>query len=110
MARPSTSRTWPFTRARPPPRSSSRRVMTSNVRQPLLRDVQAEHRRVRVRAERVNVVQHQMLQLRAFGQQVRQHAVAQQVGDLVPVADRMQALRREIVGVIAAFARLRAPS
>ena len=42
--------------------------------------------------------------LRPLGQQSGQHAVAQQVGHLEPVPGRVQALQREVVGVIAASA------
>ena len=52
----------PLTRARPPPRSSMRRVMTSKVRHAPCANVQAEQRRIDVRAERVDVVQQQVLQ------------------------------------------------
>ena len=49
MARPSTRRTRPLTRARPPPRSSRRRVMTSKVRHAPLLDVPAQQGRDRHR-------------------------------------------------------------
>ena len=104
MASPSTRRTWPLTRARPPPRSSSRRVMTSKVRQPCCARCRPNIAGSGVRAEGVNVVQHEVLQLRALGEQPGKHAVAQQIGHLEPVADRVQALRWEVVGVIAALA------
>ena len=41
-------------------------------------------------------------------QQIQQHTVAEQIGDFIPVADRMQALLRKIIGVIAASPALRA--
>ena len=65
---------------------------------------------VDIRAQRVDVVHHQVPQPRPLRQQARQHAVAQQVRHLVPVTDRMQALQRQIVGVVAAFAGLPRPA
>ncbi len=66
--------------------------------------MQAKLGRVRVGAERVNVMEQQMFQLRLFRQQLREHAVAEQVGNLVPMADRMQALAGQVVGVVSGFA------
>ncbi len=64
----------------------------------------AEQRGIEVGADGINVVQHQPADVR----QLRQRAVAEHVGELEPVADRVQALRRQIVGVIARLAhRLR---
>ena len=40
----------------------------------------------------VDVVQHEGLQLRALLQQAGEGAVAQQVGDFIPMADGVQAL------------------
>ena len=58
----------------------------------------------------VDVVHHQVVQPRPLRQQAQQHAVAQQVRHLVPVPHRMQALHRQIVGIVGALARLRAPT
>jgi hypothetical protein len=44
------------------------------------------------------------------GEQARQRAVLQHVGDLEPVADGVQALPRHIVGVVAPFASRTGPS
>ena len=73
-------------------------------------DVLAEQHRVDVRAQRVDVVDQQMRSCGRCGQQVAQHAVAQQVGHLVPVADRVQALGRQVVGVVAALAHALRPA
>ena len=43
-------------------------------------------------AERVDVVHEQRAQLRPRGEQAREHAVLEQVGNLEPVADGVQAL------------------
>ncbi len=58
--------------------------------------MQAEQVRVRIRSQRVNVVQHQVLQPRTLRQQPGEHAVAQQVGNLEPVSHRVQALRGQM--------------
>ena len=69
----------------------------------------AQQQGIHVGAQRVDVVHQQMAQRRALGQQPGKHAVAQQVRHLIPVADGMQTLRRQVVGVVAALARLLRP-
>jgi hypothetical protein len=104
---PSTRRTWPLTRARPPPRSSSRRVITSKVRQPAARCAGRTSPDPRPRRA-CQCYAAAGAATAGARQQLREHAVAQQVGHLEPVADRVQALERQIVRVIAAFAGERA--
>ena len=70
MARPSTSRTRPSTRARPPPRSSMRRVITSKVRHAAAVDVQAQQGRIEIGAQGVDVVEQQVLAAAAAAQAV----------------------------------------
>ena len=85
-------------------------MITSDGHRCALVDVKAEDGGIDIGAQRVDIVHHEMLQLRPFGQQLGQHAVAQQVGDFVPVADRVQALLRQVVGVVAAFAHASRPA
>ena len=80
------------------------RGITSAVRRAAQLHHQPDHRRIHVGAQRIDVVQHQVLQVGLLGQQARQHAVLQQVRHFIPVADRVQALQRHIIGVIAALA------
>ena len=63
-------------------------------------DVQPEQSGVEVRAERVDVVDQQVLQSRPLGEEIAENAVAEQVRHLVPVADRVEALQRFVVGVV----------
>ena len=67
-------------------------------------EVQPEERGIDVRAQGVHVVHEEMLQLRTLRQQAGQYAVAQQIRKLEPMADGMQALARQVVGVVAALA------
>ena len=66
--------------------------------------------RVHVGSDRVNVVQHQDLQDRYAHEQLRQHAILEQVRDLEPVAHGVQALQRHIVRIIARPRRSAAPT
>ena len=72
-------------------------------------NVVAQQQRVHIDPQCVDVVHQQVAQRRTLHQQTGQHPVAQQVGHLVPVADRMQTLRRRIVGVVAALPHLLRP-
>ncbi len=109
MARPSTRRTWPLTRARPPPRSSIRRVMTSNVRQaPCVRC--SPSMAGSTSAPSVSMLC--SIRCCSCGRSASSRASAplrSRFGNFEPVADRMQALQRHVVGVIAAFAGVRGP-
>ena len=66
--------------------------------------VHPQQPRVEVGAEGVDVVQHQVFQLRPVGEQFSQHTVAQEVGDFVPVTHRVQAVQRFVGGVVASLA------
>ena len=59
----------------------------------------AEQNRVDIGTGGVDVVDHRIAQL-----QLLQYAAAEHVRDFVPMPDRLQALRREPVGVVAALA------
>ena len=72
-------------------------------------DVATEPIRVQIRTQRVDVVQHRVLELGSALEQARKRAVAQQVRDLVPVADRVQALDGDVVAVVAGFAGANGP-
>jgi len=54
-------------------------------------------------------VHEQRAQAGAGGEQAREHAVLEQIGNLEPVADGMQALPGQVVGVVAAFAGVAGP-
>src|SRR4051794_15513225 len=54
-------------------------------------------------------MQQQVFELRMFLQKTLQHAIAKKIRNLVPVANRMQALERDIVGVIASLASVYGP-
>jgi len=69
----------------------------------------AKQRRINVDADGIDVVQQKRLQPGPLSQQVGEHAIAQQVRDLEPVPDRVQALERQVVDVVAAFARRSRP-
>ena len=62
MARPSTMRARPLTRAKPPPRSSSRRVITSKDRQAPWRMCRPSSAGSRSAPRRIDVVDHQIFQ------------------------------------------------
>ena len=68
------------------------------------RSTSPEHGRVEECAERVDIVDEQPLQVRIGLQNLRQHAVAQEVGHLVKVAGGIEPLDRQIVGVIGSLA------
>ena len=76
----------------------------------------SEQRGIEVGPHGVDVVEEEPLQLRPFGEQPREHAGAagrvapQHVRDLIPVAHRVQALLRQVVGVVGALARLLGPA
>ena len=70
----------------------------------VLPDVQTQQPGVYVGPERVDVVQHQVLQLRAFRQESPECAVAEQVGNLEPVSYGVEALQRQVVRVVVATA------
>ena len=72
-------------------------------------DMVSEERRVQIHRRGIDVVDQQVLQPRPLLQQAEQRAVAQQVGHFVPVAHRVQALHRQVAGVIAAFTQLPGP-
>ena len=66
--------------------------------------MQAKQGRIGVGAERVDVVQKQVLELRAFGKEAGKHAVAKEVRHFVPMADGMKALEGKIVRVVGRLA------
>jgi len=72
-------------------------------------DMFSQERWVHVHAERVDVVHHQAAELRAVPQQARQDAVLEQVGDLEPVTNRVQALEGNVVRIIGPLARVVGP-
>ena len=66
--------------------------------------------RIRRRPKGVNVVQHQMLQGRTFGQQTSQGPIAQKIRNLKEVSHGMQALERHIVRIVPGLTRAPGPS
>ena len=71
-------------------------------------DVPAQQGGIEVGSDGVDVVEKQPAEIWPLGQERPQHAIAQHVGDLVPVPHGVKALEREVVGVVASFAgRLR---
>ena len=71
-------------------------------------DVPAQQGGIEVGSDGVDVVEEQPAEIRPLGQERPQHAIAQHVGDLVPMPYGVKALEREVVGVVASFAgRLR---
>ena len=74
------------------------------------RGYQPEQRGIERGAERVDVVDEQRAELRLLGEEPGQRAVLQQVRHLEPVADGVQALAREVVGVVGCLAGGAAPS
>ena len=72
-------------------------------------DVAAEDPRVEVGADGVDVVDHQIAEVWLCVEEVAEDAVAEDVGDFVPVADGMEALEGEVVGVVGAFSALLRP-
>jgi hypothetical protein len=70
----------------------------------------AQHERVDVRADSVDVVHHQVLQLRALAQQLGENTILEHVRDLEPVPDRVQALHRHVIGIVAPFAHTHRPA
>ena len=64
-------------------------------------NVSPEQFRSDVCAKRVDIVQKQIFELRALDHQARQDAVAEQVRDFIPMPNRVQTLKRQVVSVIA---------
>ena len=64
----------------------------------------SEQSRVEIGAEGVDIMEHQRAQGRALLQHGREGAVEEEVGDFVPVADRVEALERLVIAVVGAFA------
>src|SRR5262249_2966986 len=52
-------------------------------------DVQPQPCRIGIRSQGIDVVEQQVLELRSCGQQTRENAVPQQVGNFVPMAHRV---------------------
>lgn len=65
--------------------------------------MQAEAAGVDVGSERIDIVEHQIFQLRSIRQHLSQRPVSQHVGDFIPMADRVHTLCRQIVGVVRRF-------
>ena len=63
-------------------------------------DVITENGRVGIGGHGVDIVHHQIVQLWAHLKQAQERPVAQQVGNLIPVAHRVQALHGHIFGVV----------
>ena len=60
--------------------------------------------RIEVGAERIDIVQHDGLELRMFGEQRGEYAVAEEVRNLIPVSMRIKALPRHVVDIIVPLA------
>ena len=67
-------------------------------------DHQSQHGRLEERAQGVDIVDEQPLQVGILVQELGQQAVAQQVGHLVEVAGGIEPLDRQVVGVIGSLA------
>jgi hypothetical protein len=63
-------------------------------------DRQAENAGIRVGAQRVDVVDHQPVQVRVLVQEPGEDAVAEEGGDLVEMARRVEPLDRDVVDVV----------
>src|SRR4029079_16445841 len=72
-------------------------------------DMESQETRIEVGAERVDVVDEQMFETGPLGEQIAEHTVAKEIGNFVPVADRVQALQWFVVGVVAPFSRCLGP-
>ena len=67
-------------------------------------DMQTEQCGIQIGAQRVDVVKKEIFQMRPLRQQSSQDAIAQNIRDLVPMADRMEALERRVVRIIVRLA------
>ena len=72
-------------------------------------DMPAQQGGINIGSQRVDVVEQQILQLRALRQQPRQDAIPQEIGHFIPMADGVQALERQVVRVVAGLARAAGP-
>ena len=111
MARPSTRRSRPLTRARPPPRSSMPAGDDLEGQAAPLADVQPEQRRDRRRRPACRCCA--ASGTCSCGRSASSRAstpLRSRFGTSIPVADRVQALQRQVVGVVAALAGLLRPA
>lgn len=67
-------------------------------------EVVAEEAGVEIGTEGIDVMQHEGLELRAFFEEGGEGAVEEEVGNFEEVADGVEALEGEVVGVVAGFA------
>ena len=111
IASPSTRRRRPSTRASPPPRSSMpARDHLGSQAAPAL-DVEPEQRRIRRPRRACRCCG--AAGIRSCGRSASRRAstpLRSRFGTSIPVADRMQALQRQVVGVVARLRPRRAPS
>ena len=66
--------------------------------------------RINIGSKGIDVVQHQVLKLWSIVQHFLQHTVTQHVREFVPVPDRVQTLRRQVITIVAAFSHAASPT
>ena len=67
-------------------------------------NVHTQQARVDICSQRIDVMEHEVFELRARGQNGAQGTVAEKIGQLVPVSYGMHALQRHIVRIVTGFA------
>ena len=72
--------------------------------------MEAKQLGTQIRPQRIDIVHQQVPKLRPLLEQRYEDAVPQHIRRLVPMPGRMQALHRNIVGVVAAFSGLPGPA
>ena len=75
----------------------------------LFANMEAEQGGVDVRSQGIDIVQEEVFEIRTLAEKLEEHAVPEQIGDFEPMTDRMDALGREVVGVVAPFAAAACP-
>ena len=70
----------------------------------VLLDMEAEQGRVEIGAEGVDVMEEEIAELGPLLEELGERAVAEEIGDFEPMTDGMEALEREVIGVIGGLA------
>ena len=73
-------------------------------------DVPAEQCGVEIGSQRIDIVQEEVLKLWLSLQQGSQLAIAEQIGEFVPVTGRVEALEREVIGIVRRLAGFLGPA
>jgi len=69
----------------------------------------AQDRRIQRGSQGIDVMQHDIAQAGALFEQTREHSAPKQVRYLIPVADRVQALHRQVIRIVATLAHALRP-